>query len=146
MIIAVLGSVFLTGQEAADDPCVIAKASETAEARAHLFAPDARFGELGGQALKPPFGIRESLDGVSAQRGGNDRHELSFRTMTCRGSRDAAELGGVIRHDGWSNEPGTGEAYPAVYEAPFRETWRLEAGAWRITVLEVGPFEPGEAP
>lgn len=142
-----IAAILLSSAQAAPPPtdplCLMVSRATTAEARVALFSPDGRFARVGDRLTLPPFGIRAALDGVSADRAGNDRLELEFETQTCmREGADRMKVHGLVRHEGLSNEPGAGERYPAAYAATFAETWRREANGWRIIEWEIGAFAP----
>jgi hypothetical protein len=86
--------------------------------------------------------IDEVLDGVAAERGGNDRRELRFVTQECRAiGRSRARVAGMVIHEGLSNEPATGEAYPAARTGRFEEEWRRIGGDWRIVSWRIDPLD-----
>lgn len=143
MIAAILLSSTQAQPPPTDPACLMVSRASTAEARVALFSPEGRFARAGDRLVLPPFGIRAALDGVSADRAGNDRLELEFETRTCvREGNDRMRVDGLVRHEGLSNEPGAGERYPAAYAAPFTETWRRDANGWRIIDWEIGVFAP----
>ena len=142
-----LAAILLSSAQAAPPPtdpvCLMVSRATTAEARVALFSADGRFARTGDRLALPPFGIRAALDGVSADRAGNDRLELEFETRVCvREGNERMKVDGLVRHEGLSNEPGTGERYPAAYAAPFFETWKRDANGWRIVEWEIGAFAP----